>query len=113
MTGDRLAAASYLLGPVALAAVLLGWGEGDTRFHARQALLLNLALGAALGLAAGVLLPQYILTAPAGARASLLGTGTAVAFLAALAVVVPPAALAYRGRTFRLPVLGGLADRLA
>lgn len=108
--GDqRLAAASYLLGPFSGLAVYMLADQRDkyARWHAMQSILVGLGL-ALVGLVAAMLALNDI-----GTTRGLLGMSTAMSvyWIGALAVVGMLAIAAYRGDRVRVPYAANFADK--
>lgn len=100
---NRLIVASYIIGPVALIAALVDdEDDPEQTFHLRQALGLNLIVGAASGVVYGLWAPGYIMEAGlSGTTVAVLG-GPLLVVLAGLAYLGLQAA---RGSGTEIPIL--------
>jgi hypothetical protein len=106
--GDRLVLIAYLLGPVALVAALIDDGQDSERtFHLRQALALNLVIGAVCAIFYGVWAPGYLVQAGTSMATLAILAGPLAVILAGLAWL---GWHAWTGDGRRLPLLAGVIE---
>ena len=99
----------YLFGFVSGGILYITSKDGFVRFHAMQSILFNIALllvWLAISLI-GSIVGFLPLIGPI-----ILGVVTFILFLASAAIWVYLMAVAFMGRTYKLPVIGDLAERL-
>ncbi len=108
-----LAGLSYVIGIVALVAVIVDSGDDEfLSFHAWQALLVNIVLILLASLSASFLVPMYVRTLPLGARPGAFIGAVSLIMGVAFLIVVVLGVRAFLGHRFRVSGIAWLAERL-